>query len=152
VPKPQHAFRSRCSIARTLEIVGDKWTLLLVRDLMWHEKHTFQELQESEENMPANLLSQRLKRLMEWGVIRREPYQERPLRYRYFLTEKGKKLEPALLHLMSWGHTQLGGGLYDPVRKISKTGVATRKSRPASASRGRKENPARTLPMRGSKK
>ena len=64
--KPQHDFRSRCSIARTLEILGDKWTFLVVRDLMWHGKHTFQELQSSEERMPANLLSQRLKRLMEW--------------------------------------------------------------------------------------
>ena len=114
--KPQHDFRSRCSIARTLEILGDKWTFLVVRDLMWHGKHTFQELQRSEERMPTNLLSQRLKRLMEWGLVRREAYQDRPVRYRYFLTHEGQNLEPVLLQIMKWGHIHLGGGLYDPVQ------------------------------------
>lgn len=112
---PHHDFRSRCSIARTLEILGDKWTFLLVRDLMWHGKHTFQELQSSEERIPANLLSQRLKRLMKWGLVRRETYQDRPVRYRYLLTREGQDLEPVLLQIMNWGHIHLDGGLYDPV-------------------------------------
>ena len=116
MPQPQHEFRSRCSIARTLEILGDKWTLLVVRDLMWHGKHTFQGLQGGEERMPANLLSQRLKRLMEWGLVRREAYQDRPVRYHYYLTEVGQNLEPVLLQIMGWGHAHLGGGLYDPVQ------------------------------------
>lgn len=114
--KPEHDFRSRCSIARTLEVLGDKWTFLVVRDLLWHGKHTFQELQNSEEQIPANLLSQRLKRLMEWGLVRREAYQDRPVRYRYFLTGVGRELEPVLLQIMGWGHAHLGGGLYDPVQ------------------------------------
>ena len=92
--QPAHEFRSRCSIARSLEILGDKWTLLVIRDLMWHGKHTFQDLQSCEETIPTNLLSQRLKRLMEWGLVERDLYQERPKRYRYFLTEKGQELEP----------------------------------------------------------
>lgn len=112
--RPQHCFRSRCSIARSLEILGDKWTLLVVRDLMWHGKHRFQELQDSEERMPANLLSQRLKRLMEWGLVRRQAYQARPPRYEYYLTDEGRSLEPILLQIMGWGHAHLGGGLYDP--------------------------------------
>ena len=112
--QPKHDFRSRCSIARSLEILGDKWTLLVVRDLMWHGKHTFQELQNSEEHLPPNLLSQRLKRLMEWGLVEREAYQDRPVRYRYQLTPRGRELEPALLQIMRWGHAHLGGGLYDP--------------------------------------
>lgn len=111
---PRHAFRSRCSIARTLELLGDKWTMLVVRDMIWHGKHTFQELQNSEERMPANLLSQRLKRLMDWGLVRREAYQERPVRFRYHLTEEGRSLEPVLLQIMQWGHVHLDGGLYDP--------------------------------------
>ncbi len=115
MPQPEHDFRSRCSIARSLEILGDKWTLLVVRDLLWHGKHTFQDLQSSEEGMPSNLLSQRLKRLMEWGLVRREAYQDRPVRYRYELTQNGKELEPVLLQIMNWGHARLGGGLYDPV-------------------------------------
>lgn len=109
-----HDFRSRCSIARTLEIVGDKWTLLVVRDLLWHGKHTFQELQGSEERMASNLLSERLKRLMDWGLVERAAYQENPVRYRYALTEQGRALEPVLKQIMIWGHDHLGGGFYEP--------------------------------------
>lgn len=107
-------FRSTCSIARTLDIVGDKWTLLIVRDLMWHGKHTFGALQDSKERVPTNILSERLKRLEEWGLVLREPYQQKPVRYAYHLTEKGKSLEPLLVQIMSWGHERLGGGRYDP--------------------------------------
>lgn len=115
----EHEFRSRCSIARSLEILGDKWTLLIVRDLLWHGKHTFQELQNSEELLPPNILSQRLKRLMDWGLVEREAYQDRPVRYRYMLTERGRALEPALAAIMNWGHAHLDGGLFDP--KLGKT-------------------------------
>lgn len=110
----RHDFRSTCSIARTLEIVGDKWTLLIVRDLMWHGKHTFLALQEGAERIPTNILSERLKRLVEWGLVRRDAYQQRPVRYAYHLTDKGKSLEPVLLQIMAWGHKRLGGGRYDP--------------------------------------
>src|SRR3954451_23936966 len=96
----KHDFRSTCSIARTLEIVGDKWTLLVVRDLMWHGKHTFVALQERAERVPTNILSERLKRLEDWGVVRRAPYQQRPVRHAYRLTDKGKSLEPLLLQIM----------------------------------------------------
>jgi DNA-binding HxlR family transcriptional regulator len=108
-------FRSACSIARTLEIMGDKWTLLIVRDLMWHGKQTFQALQDSAEHMPSNILSQRLKRLAECGFVRREAYQQRPVRYAYHLTDEGMSLEPVLLQMMAWGHKHLGGGRYDPI-------------------------------------
>lgn len=109
-----HEFRSRCSISRTLELVGDKWTLLVVRDLMWHGKNTFQALQGSAERIPTNILSERLRRLMSWGLVRREPYQHRPVRYTYHLTEAGRALEPVLLQVMQWGHHHLDGGLFDP--------------------------------------
>ncbi len=112
--KDDHTFRSHCSIARTLELVGDKWTLLVIRDLMWHGKHTFRALQESEERMPTNILSQRLKKLREWGLVDRQPYQERPVRHAYHLTEAGRSLEPVLLQVMGWGHENLGGGIFDP--------------------------------------
>lgn len=114
VRNDDHNFRSQCSIARTLELVGDKWTLLIIRDLMWHGKHTFQVLQESEERIPTNILSQRLKKLMQWGLVDREPYQDRPVRYAYHLTETGRSLEPVLLQIMGWGHAQLDGGYFDP--------------------------------------
>jgi DNA-binding HxlR family transcriptional regulator len=103
-----------------LELVGDKWTLLIVRDLMWHGKHTFQALQASAEHVPTNILSDRLKRLGEWDLVRKEAYQKRPLRFAYHLTDKGRALEPMLLQIMAWGHARLGGGRYDPVTRTSK--------------------------------
>ncbi len=122
VPNTGHEFRSRCSIARALELIGDKWTLLIVRDLMWHNKHTFQAMQNSVERIPTNILSQRLKKLMDWGLVRREPYQERPLRYHYLLTDNGQSLEPVLSQIMGWGHEHLEGGLHPPgVSKNSDT-------------------------------
>lgn len=119
----KHEFRSMCSIARTLELLGDKWTLLIVRDLMWHGKHTFQALQDSAERIPTNILSERLKRLEHWGLVERRAYQQRPVRYAYHLTDEGKSLEPVLLQMMAWGHKRLGGGRYDPATGKSWTGA-----------------------------
>lgn len=116
-----HRFRSKCSIARTLELVGDRWTLLIVRDLMWHGKHTFQALQASTERIPTNILADRLRRLTAWRLVRREPYQDRPVRHAYHLTETGRTLEPMLLQIMHWGHQRLGGGVFDPVRPREQT-------------------------------
>ncbi|MEQ9813888.1 MAG: helix-turn-helix domain-containing protein [Azospirillaceae bacterium] len=108
------AFRSDCSIARSLDILGDKWTLLVVRDLMWHGRHTFQALQESAERMPASILADRLRRLRAWDLVRREPYQTNPVRHAYHLTEMGRGLEPVLRQVMAWGHRNLGGGFFVP--------------------------------------
>lgn len=120
----KHEFRSTCSIARTLEIAGDKWTLLIVRDLLWHGKRTFQALQDSAEHIPSNILAERLKRLAEWDLVSRAPYQKNPVRYAYQLTDKGKSLEPVLLQIMAWGHRHLGGGRYDPKTRRSYRGAA----------------------------
>ena len=121
-------FRSRCSIARTLDLFGDKWSLLIVRDLMWHGKHTFQSLSASEERIPTNILSDRLRRLMELGLVRREPYQDNPVRYAYHLTEVGESLEAVLLQIMQWGHGTLNGGIFDPRdSRTRKAGRAAKK-------------------------
>jgi DNA-binding HxlR family transcriptional regulator len=95
-------------------LLGDKWTLLIARDLMWHDKYTFQELQNSSERIPTNILAERLRRLMRWGLVVREPYQDRPVRYSYKLTKAGLALEPVLLQVMNWGHRYLGGGKFKP--------------------------------------
>ncbi|MEZ4416080.1 MAG: helix-turn-helix domain-containing protein [Gemmatimonadota bacterium] len=107
-------FRSDCSIARALDLLGDRWTLLIVRDLMWHGKHTFQALSRSDERIPSNLLADRLTKLQRWGLVEREAYQDRPVRYRYDLTPLGRTLEPLLKAAMDWGFTHLGGGFHDP--------------------------------------
>ena len=107
-------FRSDCSIARTLDLLGDRWTLLVVRDLMWHGKQTFKALSDSAEHVPSNILSDRLAKLRRWGLVTRDAYQDRPVRYRYVLTDAGKSLEPVLKAAMSWGNAHLGGGFHDP--------------------------------------
>ena len=83
--------------------MGDKWTLLVVRYLLFGN-HTFKELQASPEKIPSNILSDRLKRLEKSGLLRRELYQERPKRYAYYLTEKGKDLEQVMLSLIVWSN------------------------------------------------
>src|ERR1700722_8417045 len=91
--------RSLCAVANSLDIVGDKWSLLVVRDLL-HGKRTYGELADSPERIPTNLLADRLKRLESAGIIVSTPYQQRPVRYSYTLTPKGKDLGSVLLALV----------------------------------------------------
>lgn len=106
-------YRSECAVCRTLEVLGDKWTLLVVRDLFLNERLSFKQLSESFEGIPTNTLSDRLHRLMDHGLVEREPYQDRPVRYEYMLTRKGRSLLPVLKTLAKWGEDHLGG-TYDP--------------------------------------
>lgn len=92
---------SECSVARSLAVVGDRWTFLLIRNLFGGARR-FDQLQCNMQVSP-HLLSMRLKRLEEDGVIERVPYQERPRRYEYRLTEKGQDLYPVLVKLGEWG-------------------------------------------------
>jgi DNA-binding HxlR family transcriptional regulator len=100
--------RSMCAIANSLDIVGDKWSLLVVRDLL-HGKQTYGELAHSPERIPTNILADRLKRLESAGVITSTPYQERPVRYRYTLTPKGDALGDVLLAFVHWGKQHIPG-------------------------------------------
>lgn len=97
--------RSSCPIACSLDIIGDKWTLLVVRDLFFG-KTKFKELQASAENIPTNLLTSRLKLLEQAGMVAKTPYQERPVRYEYQLTDIGKSLEPVVKTIVKWGEAQ----------------------------------------------
>ena len=100
--------RSACAIANSLDIVGDKWTLLVVRDLL-RGKRTYGELVDSPERIPTNILAERLKRLESAGIIISAPYQERPVRYAYTLTPKGKALGDVLLAFVRWGKQHIPG-------------------------------------------
>ena len=104
-----HDFpRSPCAVACTLDLVGDKWSLLVVRDLLrGHE--TYSELQNSLEGIPTNILADRLKRLEEAGLICKSAYQEHPVRYRYELTEKGRSLREVLRAIVLWGTKHIPG-------------------------------------------
>jgi DNA-binding HxlR family transcriptional regulator len=94
-----------CSVARTLELVGERWTLLIVRDAFLGVKR-FDEFQRSL-GVARNVLSDRLGRLVEAGILERRLYQERPERYEYTLTEKGRELRVALAALRQWGDQHL---------------------------------------------
>lgn len=94
-----------CSVARSLEIVGERWSLLIVRDLMLGY-FRFDELQQRL-GIARNVLASRLEFLVEEGVVERRLYQERPPRYEYHLTAKGKDLWPVILGLVSWGDKHL---------------------------------------------
>ena len=100
--------RSLCAVANSLDIVGDKWSLLVVRDLL-HGKRTYKELSDSPERIPTNILADRLKRLEEAGIVKSTPYQERPVRYAYTLTPKGKDLGDVLLAFVRWGKRHIPG-------------------------------------------
>jgi len=100
--------RSSCAIACTLDVVGDKWSLLVVRDLL-HGKRTYGEMLQSPEGIPTNMLADRLKRLEEAGIIESTAYQERPVRYAYTLTPKGRELGEVLGAIVRWGRTHIPG-------------------------------------------
>lgn len=90
-----------CSVARTLELVGERWTLLVVRDAFLGRRR-FEEFQESL-GIARNVLADRLAKLVEHGIFERVRYQERPERFEYRLTPKGRDLRLALAALMQWG-------------------------------------------------
>jgi DNA-binding HxlR family transcriptional regulator len=96
-----------CSIARALEVVGERWSLLIVRDALLG-LHRFDQFQASL-GVARNVLTDRLARLVEAGILARVPYQRRPLRHAYELTDKGRELSPVLLALMHWGDRHLAG-------------------------------------------
>ncbi len=105
--------RSPCPIATALDIVGDKWTLLIIRDLMLG-KRRFSEFADSMEAIPTNLLSERLQRLLTEGLVERRQYSAHLKRYEYFLTEKGEELLPALRELANWSHKHLRDTVHPP--------------------------------------
>ncbi|WP_327145601.1 winged helix-turn-helix transcriptional regulator [Nocardia sp. NBC_01327] len=93
--------RIACSIARSAAIVGDGWALLVVRDITLG-LHRFDEIQR-DLGVATNVLSDRLQRLTEFGVLEKRRYEQHPDRHEYLLTDKGRDLVPALLALMAWG-------------------------------------------------
>lgn len=104
--------RSGCAIACTLDLIGDKWTLLLVRDLFFG-KSRYKEFQASDEKIPTNILASRLKKLEEAGLVSKNPYQDRPVRYEYKLTDTGRSLGPVIKSILNWAGKQLPG-TYQP--------------------------------------
>jgi len=95
-------YNQTCPVARTLDVIGDRWTLLIVRDLFLG-KTRYQHFLDSSPGLPPRLLSDRLKRLEQHGLIERSIYSQHPLRAEYRLTERGRSLQPVMAAIVRWG-------------------------------------------------
>jgi DNA-binding HxlR family transcriptional regulator len=93
----------KCPVARTLDIVGERWTILVLRDLFVQGPRKFQDFESSLTGISPNTLSDRLKRLEDAGIVERRFYSEHPPRAEYALTSKGRELGPVLKALRDWG-------------------------------------------------
>jgi DNA-binding HxlR family transcriptional regulator len=101
IPEDEDPSAPDCSIAATIAVIGDRWTVLILRDV-FRGVRRFSQLQ-ADLGIARNLLSDRLSKLVDHGVLERIPYQSRPLRHEYRLTAKGADLSTALIALMGWG-------------------------------------------------
>lgn len=115
--KKETKLRSHCPINFALEAFGDKWALLIIRDIIFRGKRSYAEFLSSEESIATNILSVRLKKLLDDGLLRKDTDADDKRRDCYFLTEKGIDLVPIIFYMIVWSHK------YDPVseaRKIKK--------------------------------
>jgi DNA-binding HxlR family transcriptional regulator len=119
--KPGRATRSKrspCPIANALDLIGDKWTLLVVRDLLFFGKSQYGEFARSPEGIPSNILADRLRRLEEAGLVTKTPYQDNPVRHAYRLTPKGSDLTPVLREMIRWGNKHIPGTFVPPTAAL----------------------------------
>lgn len=104
--------RSNCPIACTLDLIGDRWTLLIIRDMLFFGKQRFEEFLESPEGISTNILANRLKSLEQLGLVEKQPYSNHSRRMNYQLTERGQSLRSVMKAVIDWG-----------LENISETGV-----------------------------
>lgn len=102
---PREYTGQNCSVARALEVVGERWTLLILRDAFMGVTR-FERFQ-ARMGLAPNILTKRLRALTEAGILERRRYQERPARHEYLLTEDGRELFPVVMALMRWGDAHL---------------------------------------------
>ncbi|WP_375202447.1 winged helix-turn-helix transcriptional regulator [Hyphococcus sp.] len=109
--------RSPCPLAVTLDIVGDKWSLIVIRDL-FRGVSRYSDFLKSPEDMTTNILADRLKRLEEHGLISKSAYQENPVRHEYALTKKGRALGPVLREIVHWANAYYPGTIKPSLDKL----------------------------------
>ena len=122
-PVKRGECRSSCPIANILDVVGDRWTLLVIRDMMFAGRHEFHEFANAEEGIATNILVDRLKRLLDDEIIKSVPHPTNKKRKYYYLTRKGKALMPLMTEMAIWAHTYLPEVKIpkDIVRKVTKS-------------------------------
>lgn len=102
-------FRSECAISCALEILGDKWTLLIIRDALYVKSTSFGQFRSSPEKIASNILTDRLERLVGYGILEKTNNPDNKLKFDYTLTDRGKELEPILMAISDWGHKHVKG-------------------------------------------
>ena len=107
VQKNEHASRSSCPLACALDLIGDHWTLLIIRDLMFLGRHEYKDMLNAEEGIASNILTDRLKGLEDGGLVSSIPHPESGRRKLYYLLPKGKDLIYVLTHLARWADKHL---------------------------------------------
>ena len=105
-----------CPVAKSLSVLGDRWTMLVLREAFWRVRR-FEQFQERT-GAPRPVLAERLKMLVDEGVLERRPYSERPVRYEYLLTEKGLDLYPVVISLLEWGERWMTDPADPPVVEL----------------------------------
>jgi len=103
----KNKFRSGCPIASTLDIVGDKWSLLIIRDMLIKHKKTFKEISDSDEMIAPSILSARLKLLESYKLITKRKFPENKKENIYFLTDKGIDFAPIIIEFSLWGDSNM---------------------------------------------
>jgi DNA-binding HxlR family transcriptional regulator len=112
------SLRSGCPIATSLDVFGDRWTLVIIRDLATG-KTRFGDFLKSPERIPTNILTDRLLRLEEFGILKKQAYQTRPVRHQYGLTQKGAELLPVLQAICRWANSHIPETWQTPERFLS---------------------------------
>jgi DNA-binding HxlR family transcriptional regulator len=121
--KVKNKSRSVCPVSNTLELVGDRWTLLIVRDMMFFGRHEYHEFLNADEGISTNILAERLKRLTQSGVADWIPHPDDRKRKLYYLTEKGKDLLGLMMEIVMWGgeHLEASAPARPKVRRVQRS-------------------------------
>ncbi len=127
-PTERATPRSGCPIASSLDVIGDRWTLVIVRDLI-NGKTRFGEFLTSPEGITTNILSDRLRRMQTAGLIDARLYEQHPPRYRYVLTDKGRGLHLVLQDICTWANAWIPGTWIPPETFMRPSARRTRPSR-----------------------
>jgi DNA-binding HxlR family transcriptional regulator len=117
--KAKSFLRSDCPLSCALDVVGDKWTMLILRDLI-RGKSRYNELLGSDEGIPSNILAARLRHLVEAELVSAVPYQESPRRMEYRLTDAGRALTPVAVGLAQWAVQHIPGTREVPVEVVQR--------------------------------
>ena len=102
-------FRSECSISCALEILGDRWTLIIIRDALFANSTSFGQFRASPEKIASNILTDRLEKLVKYGIMEKNKNAGNKLKFDYTLTERGQQLKPVLFAIGKWGSVNIEG-------------------------------------------